>query len=91
MVITNGELVARYQPVSGPVEAGRDPVLTLHLVTADEPAQKVVGPSSVSARSGSQPPACTLVRPPSCNLAKRFRSRFSSCAGQHVTPRAWWR
>ena len=76
MVITNGELVASYQPVSGPVEAGRDPVLTLHLVTADEPARKAVGPTSTSAPVVVSNPQGLHARPAAvlANLAKRFRS-----------------
>lgn len=91
MVITNGELVARYQPVSGPVEAGRDPVLTLHLVTADEPAQKVVGPSSISAPVVVPNPQGLHARPAAvlANLAKRFRSEVQLVRGdEHVNAKS---
>lgn len=83
MVITNGELVARYQPASGRVEAGRDPVLTLYLVRAEEPAEKVAGPSAISAPVVVPNPQGLHARPAAvlANLAKRFRSELQLVRG----------
>ncbi len=83
VVITNGELIARYEPRSGRVEAGRDPVLTLHLVPREAATVEAAGPSATSAPVVVPNPQGLHARPAAvlANLAKRFRSDLQLMRG----------
>jgi len=91
VVITNGELIARYEPRSGRVEAGLDPVLTLHLVPREVPAAEAAGPSATSAPVVVPNPQGLHARPAAvlANLAKRFRSDLQLMRGDdHVNAKS---
>ena len=84
LVITNGERVLRYEPRQGRVEAGRDPVLTLHLAAVAGGDGHAAGPSATSVPIVVPNPQGLHARPAAvlANLAKRFKADLELLLGE---------
>ena len=84
VVIANSDRVRRFEPREGRVEAGRDPILVLHLEEATPETRTAEGPQATSAPIVVPNPQGLHARPAAvlAGLAKRFRSDLRLVRGE---------